>query len=228
VRRIGRHLDRPEAKEPLMPPDSPPRRRHRALGRRRASRPAGDLAAIGTRLIAIGAMTATLAAAAPAAAITNSTPDGNGHPYVGQFVGDFDRSHPGLEPGCAGTLISPTVFLTGAHCIAHRPDRQAARLFVNLSSEWAYPGSPAPSDLHPVVAYHYDPGFDEERDPLGVDDLAVLILDPAVADVAAARLPAAGALQALAAHGDVAGAPFDSIGYGFQGIARADGPPQLI
>jgi hypothetical protein len=172
------------------------------------------------------AVAAILATAAPAAAVTNGIPDGGTHPYVGQFVGDFDPSHPGLEAGCAGTLISPTVFLTAAHCIAHRPERQAARLFVSLSPQWTYPGAPAASDLHPVTTYHYDPGFDQP-DPTHIHDLAVLVLDPPVAGVSPARLPAASSLERLAEQAGPGGALFDSVGYGTCGIARGDGPREL-
>ena len=46
-------------------------------------------------------------------AITYGQPDGNRHPNVGALVGTFDS---GTFPYCSGTLISPTVFLTAAHC----------------------------------------------------------------------------------------------------------------
>ena len=46
---------------------------------------------INTRLsVAAAVLAASLAAVAPAAAITGGTPDENGHPYAGMFVGDFD------------------------------------------------------------------------------------------------------------------------------------------
>ena len=171
------------------------------------------------------AVAGALATAPPAMAVTNGTPDGGAHPYVGQFVGDFDPSQPGLEAGCAGTLISPTVFLTAAHCIAHRPARQAARLFVSLSPQWTSPGAPAASDLHSVAAYHYDPGFDEP-DPTHIHDLAVLVLDPPVAGVSPARLPAAGSLERFQPGGPN-GALFDSVGYGTCGYRRGGGPLEL-
>ncbi len=48
-----------------------------------------------------------------ASAITYGQPDGNKHPNVGALVGTFDGQ---TYPYCSGTLISPTVFLTAAHC----------------------------------------------------------------------------------------------------------------
>ncbi|HEV2761435.1 MAG TPA: trypsin-like serine protease, partial [Pyrinomonadaceae bacterium] len=46
-------------------------------------------------------------------AITYGQPDENRHPNVGALVGQFSS---GKFPYCSGTLISPTVFLTAAHC----------------------------------------------------------------------------------------------------------------
>ena len=54
-----------------------------------------------------------LASSAVALAITYGQPDGNKHPNVGALVGTFDGQ---TYPYCSGTLISPTVFLTAAHC----------------------------------------------------------------------------------------------------------------
>src|SRR6476619_8653980 len=74
------------------------------------------------KLIAAGTRAAALAAASPAAAITNGAPDGNGHPNVGGLVADHAYSD-GTWLYCSGTLISPTVFLTAAHCAEGGDDR---------------------------------------------------------------------------------------------------------
>jgi hypothetical protein len=73
----------------------------------------------GTVRAKIVALTAGLAVviglAGPVGAITNGTPDGTAHPYVGVvvFYGAAD------EPvgRCSGELLSRTVFLTSGHCI---------------------------------------------------------------------------------------------------------------
>src|SRR4029079_15061637 len=67
------------------------------------------------RFALAAALTFALAFAAPAGAITFGTADGNGHPNVGGLVAEQAYSD-GTWTYCSGTLISPTVFLTAAHC----------------------------------------------------------------------------------------------------------------
>src|SRR3954452_14704632 len=72
------------------------------------------------RLVILAAAAATLILAAPAGAITNGTADGNRHPNVGGLVSPTQYSD-GTWTYCSGTLISPTVFLTAAHCAEADP-----------------------------------------------------------------------------------------------------------
>ena len=67
------------------------------------------------RLFVGFALLASLSVAAPAEAITNGGPDGNQHPNVGGLVAPTPFPT-GTSIYCSGTLISPTVFLTAAHC----------------------------------------------------------------------------------------------------------------
>ncbi len=65
------------------------------------------------RTVMVIAVAVLMLLATPARAITYGQPDGNKHPNVGALVGTFDGQ---TYPYCSGALISPTVFLTAAHC----------------------------------------------------------------------------------------------------------------
>src|SRR5688500_13253874 len=65
--------------------------------------------------IFVAVVLAMLMVPTAAVAITNGTPDGNAHPNVGGLVSPTQYSD-GTWIYCSGTLISPTVFLTAAHC----------------------------------------------------------------------------------------------------------------
>ena len=75
-----------------------------------------------TRLRGWRALAAALMAAAalvamtvtPAAAITNGTPDGNGHPYVGLMTAHASNGN--YLWRCSGTLLNAHVFVTAGHC----------------------------------------------------------------------------------------------------------------
>ena len=64
------------------------------------------------KLLVVAALVAAILAPS-AQSITYGTPTGNLYPYVGALVGTFSW---GTGPYCSGTLVSPTVFLTAAHC----------------------------------------------------------------------------------------------------------------
>jgi hypothetical protein len=147
-----------------------------------------------------------LALAAPAGAITYGTSDGNGHPEVGALLAPQPYSD-GTWATCSGTLISPTVFLTAAHC-----DQGVARVAVTFDSSY---------DAATGTAYwgtwHADPGYNQaQSDP---KDVAVVVLDKPVTGIAPARLPKAGSLGSLSA-----GTRFTSVGYGAQSVTIDHGP----
>jgi trypsin len=146
-----------------------------------------------SRTVALAALLVTFAA--PALAITYGQPDGNLHPEVGALVGHFTS---GTFPYCSGALISPTVFVTAAHC-----DLGTERVLVTFD------GAFSASSRLLAGTYFADPEYNQaQSDP---HDLAVVVLDKPVKGVTPARLPAAGSMGALAS-----GAPFTSVGYGGQ------------
>src|ERR1044071_3846477 len=67
------------------------------------------------KLVVFLVFAALLAMTTPAYAITYGQLDGNQHPNVGGLVASQAYSD-GTWLYCSGTLISPTVFLTAAHC----------------------------------------------------------------------------------------------------------------
>jgi len=120
--------------------------------------------------IALASLTAALVAATTAAAVTGSTRDGNGHPYVGALVVDG-------RVACSGVLVSATVFATAGHC-----GSDGARVAVSLDADLGDGWSLLEGTL--------------DVDPSKRSDLAVVVLDtPAAA--APAALPAAGRVASL-------------------------------
>jgi hypothetical protein len=149
------------------------------------------------------AIVAALTLAAPAGAITYGVPDGNRHPEVGALLAPQAYSD-GTWTTCSGTLISPTVFLTAAHC-----DQGVTRVAVTFDSTYTAPGTTY------WGTWHADPAYDQRQsDP---HDLAVVVLDEAVR-IAPARLPAARALDGLDGS-----ATFTSVGYGAQSVTNGPG-----
>ena len=149
-------------------------------------------------VMAVGLL-ATLLVPASAAAITNGVPDGNGHPEVGALLAPTAYSD-GTWEVCSGTLISPTVFLTAAHC-----DQGLATVEVTFDSTYTHGTSVTYSGT-----WHADPAYNKSQsDP---QDLAVVVFDERV-PIEPAQLPQAGSLAALA-HG----AAITSVGYGAQSV----------
>jgi hypothetical protein len=142
--------------------------------------------------------------ALPAAAITYGQPDGKKHPEVGALVGHFSS---GTFPYCSGTLISPTVFLTAAHC-----DLGSARVFVTFDAH-----ADGDSKLF-AGTYYADPLYNQKQsDP---HDIAVVVFDSPIKSIAPARLPGADALSLFRVND-----PFTAVGYGGQEAVNQPGGP---
>jgi hypothetical protein len=104
---------------------------------------------------------AVLVCGGVASAITYGQPDGNRHPNVGALVGTFDGE---TYPYCSGSLISPTVFLTAAHC-----DIGTEKVYVTFDSEYT-----SKSKLYSGTFYA-DPLFNQSQsDP---HHIAVVVFD---------------------------------------------------
>jgi V8-like Glu-specific endopeptidase len=161
------------------------------------------------RLLLAAAAAATLVPAVPASAITDGKVDGNRHPNVAGLVNATQYSD-GTWLYCSGTLISPTVVLTAAHC-----DDDGARTRVTFDQ--AYQAG----DTVYKGTFQSDPAYNQtQSDP---HDIAVVVLDKAVSGITPAKLPKAGSLSGLS--GDQ---QFTSVGYGAYEVTNEPGGHQYL
>jgi V8-like Glu-specific endopeptidase len=160
---------------------------------------------LGKKLIAAAAAALALVLAAPAAAITNGAPDGNRHPEVGSLLAPEAYSD-GTWTTCTGTLISPTVFLTAAHC-----DQGVDRVAVTFDSNYV-----AATGTTYWGTWHANPNYNHTSS--NPQDLAVVVLDHPVTGIQPARLPQLGQLNKLRE-----GTRITSVGYGAQLVTQEKG-----
>ncbi|MET0648437.1 MAG: trypsin-like serine protease [Pyrinomonadaceae bacterium] len=146
------------------------------------------------------------ACALTAFAITYGQFDGNRHPQVGALVGEFSS---GKFPYCSGTLISPTVFLTAAHC-----NLGTSRVFVTFD-----PNFSSKSKLY-AGTFYFDPEFNQAQSD--THDIAVVVFDKPVKGITPARLPEAGQLESLRVN-----QKFTVVGYGGQEPVNQPGGPVI-
>jgi len=161
------------------------------------------------RLITAAVLVAALTAVSSASAITNGTADGNAHPNVGGLVADTQYSD-GTWIYCSGTLISPTVFLTAAHCA---DDRQRVRVTFDTAyqdGDKVYSGT-----------FHADPAYTQSQSD--AHDIAVVVLDKAVKGITPAQLPTANSLANLSGS-----QKFTSVGYGAYEVTNQPGGHQYL
>ncbi|CAA9435805.1 MAG: hypothetical protein AVDCRST_MAG03-3601 [uncultured Rubrobacteraceae bacterium] len=147
---------------------------------------------------------AVLVCAGAASAITNGQPDGDRHPNVGGLVNDTQYSD-GTWLYCSGTLISPTVFLTAAHCA----DDGAG---VRITFDPAYEDG----DRTYAGTFHADPAYPGTS--ADSHDIAVVVLDNPIKGIKPAALPGADSLSALSSN-----QKFTSVGYGAYEVTNDPG-----
>ena len=136
----------------------------------------------------------------PASGITNGMPDGAGHPAVGALV-NTKAYEDGTWSYCTGTLISPTVFLTAAHC--GDPGQKTA--LVSFSSRYQLGAGVY------VGRYEVDPLYNAKAD---LHDIAVVVFSTPITGIKPARLPTAGMLDQMKTAGTLAISTFTPVGYG--------------
>jgi trypsin len=180
-----------------------------------------------TFLLAIAAAACTDTATSPISPsalapqfIIGGTPTGAGSfGNVGAVLADFNgdgRIQPFDEWYCSGSLISPTVFLTAAHCLQFLPP--GTQVYVSFSPDL---GAKRVS-LIAGTSFHYDPLYwANSSDP---HDIGVIILRAGdTKGITPLRLPPAGYLDALNADGGLKGVFVLNVGYG--GDATLTGQP---
>ncbi len=170
--------------------------------------------------VVLVALLAIFSAPSAAQAITYGMPTGSSYPYVGGLVTDLNSRGEQVEPFvyCSGTLISPTVFLTAAHCdISDRTGNDVACVTfdpVLTDKSKLYCGTFVAS---PYYTYR-------QNDP---NDLAVIVFDKPIRGITPATVvQEVGYLDALFASGDLnQSTEFVSVGYGGTEFTNAPGGP---
>ena len=149
--------------------------------------------------------------------IIGGTPTGSAFGNVGAVMYDFAGDRLDADDWfCTGTLISPTVFLTAAHCLDFLP--AGSQIYVSFDP------STSVTPLHAIAArgFVFDPLFGKSgSEP---HDIGVVILPArATNGITPATLPPLGFLEKLAAQNGLNGQLFLNVGYG--GDATRTGTP---
>jgi secreted trypsin-like serine protease len=154
----------------------------------------------------LATLVVVLAGATPAGAILNGKAD-SAHPYVGILVTDVGGQR---VPVCSGFLVSPTAFVTAAHCVDDLGGSLPA--YVSFDQKFT-PSSPA---VHGEAVQNPDFGAPEAD----THDIALIVLDSPVTGRGYAELPTQGLLGSTPKK-----TPLTIVGYGANGFLKGGGRP---
>ncbi len=163
----------------------------------------------------IGVLAAMVVTSAPVAAGTGGRPTGHAHPAVGALV---VAQPPRFGPvaWCSGVLITPTAFLTAAHCTAVLTEPGAALIGVTFDPSFA----PRTSTVIPGTV-HVNPAYDPAAPDAATHDLAVVVLAEAADGIEPVALPEDDLDLTKLALTDRTSQGFTAVGYGVTGFLTA-------
>jgi len=143
--------------------------------------------------------------------IVNGSPTGNLYPSVGALMFDYD--HNGVINGddewCTGSLISPTLFLTAAHCVVTEYTPAGSQFYVSFAPDLYARGI----KVIAATGFTYDPQYGHDQAKL--HDLALIFLPSgSTRGMTPLKLPTAGRLDQLSAQGRLSKTMFVNVGYG--------------
>jgi len=149
-------------------------------------------------------------AAGPPSLIINGAPTGNAYASVGALMFDYGGDGiSGDDEWCTGSLISPTVFLTAAHCVVTPYTPPGSQFYVSFAPDLYAKGA----KVLRATGYAYDPAYG--HDQANLHDIAVIFLSANdTKGMTPYRLPTRGELDVLSAKGALASALFINVGYG--------------
>jgi len=152
--------------------------------------------------------------------IVNGTYTGSAFGNVGALLVDFNGNGKvdGDDEDCTGSLISPTVFLTAAHCVEFLAP--GTQVYVSFEPKLY----PTPKTYIAATGWTYDPQYG--HDQANLHDLAVVFLPKgSTKGITPLKLPPAGYLDQLRAQGGLNNTLFINVGYGVS--ASANGIPSF-
>jgi len=176
-------------------------------------------------VVAVALSVAAVFAPSTAQAITNGSPDGTGHPYVGAILADT-RGTGEKRVLCTGSLVAPQKVVTAGHCAAALIEFGIPldQVWVSFDPEYRSGVSPI---YHGSAAFAFDPShpvkneywwFQNQYGVSRPDDIGVVHLDVAP-PITPGKLPTAGLLDTL----DLRNQTFTAVGYGATRVDETKG-----